>query len=59
MKRDTSSPLLAKPIADSGMYQHITKEEGQWEFLNFAARTMKKGEQWTENTGDNEYAIIL
>ena len=59
MKRDPSSPLLAKPVADTGIYQHISREEGNWEFLNFAARTMQKGEQWSDNTGGNEYAIIL
>ena len=56
-----SSPLLA--IEDksnpNNIYQDISKEEGQWEFLNFQARRLKKGASWTHNTGENEYAIVL
>lgn len=54
-----SSHLLKKPDAETGIYQHIDREQAGWEFLNFEARLMNKGEQWTANTGDNEYAIIL
>ena len=59
MKRDPKYKLLAKPLGNQGIYQSISKEEGNWEFLNFQARKMKKGEVWSEFTGDNEYAIIL
>ncbi|HKJ41782.1 MAG TPA: 5-deoxy-glucuronate isomerase, partial [Sunxiuqinia sp.] len=59
MKIDKKYPLLAKPISESGIYQSILKEETNWQFLNFQARLMKKGEKWTANTGENEYAIIL
>ena len=56
-----SSPLLA--IEDksnpNNIYQDISKEEGQWEFLNFQARRLKKGASWTHNTGENEYAIVF
>ena len=55
------SPLLAKVDEHSsdGIYQTITKEEGNWEFLNFQARTLKKGETWNHHTGNHEYAIVL
>lgn len=60
MKIASSSPLLAKEnVEASGVYQHITKQDGNWEFLNFQARCFKKGETWTHNTRENEYAIIL
>ena len=53
------SPLLKKPIAKTGVYQRILREEVGWEFLNFEARLMQQGEQWVAYTGDHEYAIIL
>lgn len=59
MIRDAKYPLLAKAGTGSGIYQSILKEETGWQFLNFQARLMKKGEIWSANTGGNEYAIIL
>ena len=59
MIRDKKYPLLAKPASEFGIYQSILKEETGWQFLNFQARLMKRGEKWTGNTGGNEYAIIL
>ncbi len=59
MNIDKKYPLLIKPIAASGIYQRVTREEAGWEFLNFEARLMKKGEIWQGNTGGNEYGIIL
>ena len=59
MKRDSKYPLLAKPIAESGVYQSVLKEETGWQFLNFQTRLMRKGESWEANTGEHEYAIIL
>jgi 5-deoxy-glucuronate isomerase len=59
MKPDIKYPLLAKPISESGVYQSVTKEEAKWQFLNFEARLMKKGEVWSGNTGEYEYGIIL
>lgn len=59
MKLDKKYPLLAKPVAKSGIYQSVLKEETGWQFLNFQARLMAKGEKWMGNTEGNEYAIIL
>ncbi len=59
MIRDTKYPLLAKPDSGNGVYQSVLKEEMGWQFLNFQARLMKKGEKWSSNTEGNEYAIIL
>ena len=55
MKIDKKYPLLARPISnDSGIYQRIIKEEAGWEFLNFEARILQKGEVWKNNTEGNE-----
>ncbi len=59
MIRDKKYPLLAKPAPGFGIYQSILREETGWQFLNFQARLMKKGEKWTATTGGNEYAFIL
>jgi len=59
MIRDTKCRLLAKPVSEAGIYQSILKEETGWQYLNFQARLMKKGDTWSGNTGGNEYGIIL
>jgi len=56
---DAKYPLLAKADLDSQIYQSVLREETGWQFLNFQARLMKKGEKWSANTEGNEYAIIL
>ena len=56
------SPLLVKPALDtavSGEYVRITPQTAGWETLHFAARRMKKGEQWQHETAANEYAIVI
>lgn len=59
MKQDQQCRLLAKPGDATAVYQHISREDGGWQYLNFAARVMQKDEVWKGDTGDNEYAIIL
>jgi 5-deoxy-glucuronate isomerase len=59
MYRDPKYPLLVKPNTGPGEYQHLTNREAGWELLNFAARTMQKGEQWSHETDDNEMLIVL
>ncbi len=56
---DKKYPLLAKSDPSNSVYQSILKEETKWQFLNFQARTLSKDAIWEENTGENEYAIIL
>jgi 5-deoxy-glucuronate isomerase len=57
--RDKKYHLLAKSSTGSGIYQSVLREDTGWQFLNFQARLMVRGEQWSGNTGENEYAIIL
>lgn len=59
INRDKKYPLLVKPIAEAGVYQRVLQKDAGWEYLNFEARLMKSGEQWSGDTGGNEYAIIL
>ncbi len=50
---------MVKPHRGSDVYLEVLAEDAGWEFLNFQARLMTKGETWRGNTGDNEYGIIL
>ncbi len=50
--------LLIKPGKGEN-YHYLTAEKAGWEFLNFKARLLQKGESFTESTGDNEYCIVL
>jgi len=51
MIRDSKYRLLAKPDSEGGIYQSVLKEDMGWQFLNFQARLMHKGEKWSANTG--------
>lgn len=59
MKRDEKCPLLIKADEEAGHYQYITRENGGWPYLNFAARQLPRGNTWVGNTGNHEYAIVL
>jgi 5-deoxy-glucuronate isomerase len=59
MMNDKKYPLLVKSSEEKNEYQHLTKDDAGWEFLNFGARRMKKGEIWEHNNGDNEMLIVL
>lgn len=59
MIKDPKYNLLSKANASNGIYQRVTKEDGGWQYLNFEARSMNKGDVWEGNTEGNEYAIIL
>jgi 5-deoxy-glucuronate isomerase len=59
MNKDKKCPLIARSQADNDIYQSITSQEAGWEYLNFEARTMEKGQKWSHHTGNNELLIVL
>jgi 5-deoxy-glucuronate isomerase len=59
MNRDKKCPLLIRPSLDSEIYQSITSGEAGWKYLNFMARTIRPGQQWTGETGNKEYLFVL
>lgn len=59
MIRDKRCSLVIKPFSGDDFYQNFTAEEAGWEYLNFQARTMKKGEKWFHQTGGSEILIVL
>ncbi len=59
MNRDKKCPLLAKSSPGNEIYQTISSEEAGWKNLSFMARTMKAGQSWAGETGNNEYLFVL
>lgn len=59
MNRDKKCPILAKSTIDKEIYQSITSAEAGWNHLNFVARTIKQGQKWEGDTGNNEYLFVL
>ena len=53
------SPLLVKAKKSEGVYHQITPESAHWKYLNFEARNMKLGDEWTYDTSENEMVIVL
>ena len=51
--------LLVRPKTKTGVYQQITSEKACWNWLNFEARLMKKGEEWRFETKEYEIGIVL
>tara|TARA_X000001036_G_scaffold126496_2_gene119739 strand:+ start:745 stop:1617 length:873 start_codon:yes stop_codon:yes gene_type:complete len=60
MHKDLKYPLLMKASqTGDGIYQEILAKDAGWEFLNFNARILKRGQVWKGFTGENEFGIIL
>lgn len=55
----SNSPLLQKPESSAEIYQRVTPESAQWEYLSFEARQMRRDAVWGHNTEDNEMVIVL
>ncbi|MGN6491317.1 MAG: 5-deoxy-glucuronate isomerase [Agriterribacter sp.] len=55
----SNESLLVKPSSGSNIYHHLTAEKAGWEYLNFEARTLSSGESFSNDTGENEYCIVL
>ncbi|MFC0186353.1 5-deoxyglucuronate isomerase [Pseudarcicella hirudinis] len=53
------SPLLVESKKNQTTYHHLTADQAGWEFLNFQARNMSEGEQFSQNTGEYEFCIVL
>ena len=42
-----------------GTYQKVDAADAGWEHLHFEARLMRKGEEWSGNTGEDEWGFVL
>ena len=54
-----SSSLLIAPDFSTQEYIHITPQSAGWDHLSFAARQMKRGDQWDFETHANELALVV
>lgn len=37
----------------------VTPAKAGWDLLHFAARRMRRGERWSDETGENEYGLVI
>lgn len=51
--------LLVRPNSGNRRYHHFTAKDAGWSYLNFEARLLDNHETFSENTGENEYCIVL
>jgi 5-deoxy-glucuronate isomerase len=53
------SPLLVVPDFFQSEYIRVTPSSAGWEYLFFATRQMKVGQQWSFETGEYEFALVM
>ncbi len=53
------SSLHILPRGETGEYIRVTPESAGWEHLGFAARLMKRGEEWEAESGEFEYGLVV
>jgi 5-deoxy-glucuronate isomerase len=58
MNRTNADSLLIKS-SKNNTYQHLTSQKAGWEFLNFNARILRRGETITGDTIENEFIFVL
>ena len=51
--------LLVRPDPGNRRYHHFTAQDAGWNYLNFEARLLDNQETFSEDTGENEYCIVL
>ena len=51
--------LRVRPKLSEVEYTRVTPEVAAWEHLSFAARRMKRGQEWQCNTGNSEYGLVV
>jgi 5-deoxy-glucuronate isomerase len=57
----TSETMLVKSNDNggSGVFAKVNAQAAGWDYLNMAAMRFAKGETYSDNTGDNENAIVI
>lgn len=59
MNINKNCKLLINPNEGNKQYHNITKEDVNWNSLNFGAKKISKGETWIYNTNEYEMCIVL
>lgn len=53
------SPLHITPRTSGKVYHSLSSADAGWTYLNFEARVLDLGESFSDDTGENEWAIVL
>lgn len=59
MRYDESNLLIRGTGRTSGRLNGITAEEAGWDYINFEVHRLRRGESWSFDTGQNEFALVL
>src|SRR5437879_3925831 len=59
MAGSAKSSLHVLPCGEAGEYMRVTPESAGWEHLGFAARLMKRGEEWLATSDGFEYGLVV
>ncbi len=59
MIESTKPNLLVLPSGKTGEYLRVTPERAGWEHLGMGARVLESGQEWTANSGDCEYGLVI
>lgn len=59
MIKSNKYKLVSHAKEGFGTYQRVSAADAGWQHLNFEARLMRKGEEWSGNTGEDEWGFIL
>ncbi len=51
--------IKSKDTGKTGVFAEVSAEQAGWEFLNMQARRLNKGETWSGETGDAEWAHVI
>src|SRR6266853_4044453 len=59
MAEFVNSSLHVLPRGETGEYIRVTPASARWDHLGFAARFMKRGEEWEGESGEFEYGLVV
>lgn len=51
--------IRSKDKGGNGVFAEVSAAQAGWQYLNMAARRLGKGESWSANTGEHEYAHVI
>ncbi len=51
--------IRSKDKGGNGVFAEVSAAQAGWQYLNMAARRLSKGESWSANTGEYEYAHVI
>src|SRR3712207_5304545 len=59
MIKSNKYKLVSHPQEGFGTYQKVSAADAGWEHLHFEARLLRRGEEWSGDTGEDEWGFVL